>query len=260
MGNESNQAVIPIEHALVPFHTGEILGMRLPDNSIAAMLASLCALIGIRPHGQAQRIRRDEELSKYLLLAVIETPGGPQRVDVLIVGAIPLWLMGLNLKLIAPEKRALALALKFEAADVLYRYFLQTDSKAAAQPTAKQLPEPDAMWERLYEAMVGFEREWRTMKADMATLRVDIAALKAAQEQRPAGAAAGASQPADDRLSPDHFLHLYVLARSLESRTGEPLGALMRELAAAFQVRDVGELPDSAWDGVLAWFWQRSQR
>ncbi len=134
------------------------------------------------------------------------------------------------------------------------------------------LPEPDAMWERQYEAMVGFEREWRAMKVDIAALKsdlgllraditemkADIATLKAGQ-QKPANAAASAARQTGDRLSHDHIVHLFVLARSLQSRTGEPLGALLRELAAAFQVTDFGELPDSAWDGVLAWFWQQSQ-
>jgi hypothetical protein len=284
VSNKSSQAITPLEQAVIPFHNGEILGVRLPDNLIAAVLSSLCALLGITLHGQTQRIRRDEKLSKHLLVAVIQTTGGPQRAYVLAVGAIPSWLMGINLSLIAPEKRPLALALQFEAADALYRHFFQAST---AQQAAKQIPEPDAapkewveaepfsplpddIWERQYQAMAGFEKEWRAVKADIASLnahlaqvsadlaevKVDLAALKAAQEQKPAGAA----RRADDRLSPDHFLHLYVLARSLESRTGEPLGAVMRELAAAFQVTDVGELPDSAWDGVLAWFWQRSQR
>lgn len=287
MSNKSNQAIIPLEEAVIPFHNGEILAVRLPDNLIAAVLSSLCALLGITTRGQTLRIRRDEELSKHLLLAVIQTPGGPQRAYALAVGAIPSWLMGINFSLIAPEKRPLALALQFEAADALYRHFFQADTKHAAQQAARQISEPevapkewveaeavsslqDDIWERQYQVMAGFEREWSAMKADIASLnthlaqvsadlaevKVDLAALKAAQEQKPAGAAGQAG----DRLSPDHFLHLYVLARSLESRTGEPLGALMRELAAAFQVTDVGELPDSAWDGILAWFWQHSQR
>lgn len=268
-----------------------IMAMRMPDDRISATLHSLCDAVQLDYIGQLQRIQRQPSLAKWLHRISVVTLVGKQEVDVLIVTAIPAWLIGIQLNRLAPEKQALILRFQDEAVDTLYRYFFKREARPDTQATPKRPPEPDGtpkewveadplsslpdeMWERQYQAMAGFEREWRTMKADIASLnahltkvsadlaevKVDLAALKAALEQRPAGSAKGAARQTDDRLSPDHFLHLYVLARSLESRTGEPLGAVMRELAAAFQVMDVGELPDSAWDGVLAWFWQRSQR
>ena len=251
-----SKALIPVQQALVPFHGYDVLSVRLSDDHVATSHNGLCHMLDVARHGQIERIRRDKKLSEQLVLARVETNGGPQNIEVLIVDAIPEWVLGIQINKLAPEKRPLLLALKAEAFDVFYGYFFGAYSGQNAQPTAKELPEQDDVWERLYQAIAGVEREWRSMKADIATMKADIAALKAAQEQKSAGAA----RRADDRLSPDHFLHLYVLARSLESRTGEPLGAVMRELAAAFQVTDVGELPDSAWDGVLAWFWQHSQR
>lgn len=264
-----------------------VMAMRMPDDRIAATLHSLCDAVQLDYIGQLQRIQRQPSLAKWLHRIAVLTLAGRQEVDVLIVTAIPAWLIGIQLSRLAPEKQALILRFQDEAVDTLYRYFFKGDARSDAQATSERSPEPevapkewveaeavsslqDDIWERQYQVMAGFEREWSAMKADIASLnahlaqvsadlaevKVDLAALKAAQAQKPAGAA----RRADDRLSPDHFLHLYVLARSLESRTGEPLGAVMRELAAAFEVTDVGELPDSAWDGILAWFWQRSQR
>ncbi len=251
-----SKALIPVQQALVPFHGYGVLSIRLSDDHVASSHTALCRMLNLSRHGQMERIRRDKELSEQLVLARVETAGGPQQMEFLIVEAIPHWAVGINFHLLAPEKRPLVIALQVEAVKVFYGYFFKTDGEQADQPTTKQLPESDDMWEKLYQLIAGFETEWRSMKTDMASMKADIARLKAAQEQKPVGAA----RRAEDRLSPDHFLHLYVLARSLESRTGEPLGAVMRELAAAFQVTDIGELPDSAWDAILSWFWQRSQR
>lgn len=279
----------PLTPAIVISSQRPILSVRLPDKHIAGTLQSLCDAVQLDRASQLERIRRSRLLNKQLILVPVLTKGGWQQMDVLIAWAIPIWLSGIHLTRLTPEKQQLVLALQETIVDDLYRYYAELDAKEIAQIVIEQeqLPEsdvapkewveaepfsplPDDIWERQYQAMAGFEREWRAVKddiaalnahlaqvsADLAEMKVDLAALKAAQAQE----SAGAVRQADDRLSPDHFLHLYVLARSLESRTGEPLGAVMRELAAAFQVRDVGELPDSAWDGVLAWFWQHGQR
>ncbi|HEX6778918.1 MAG TPA: phage antirepressor N-terminal domain-containing protein [Ktedonobacterales bacterium] len=272
MSNKSNQAIIPLEQAVIPFHTGEVLGVRLPDNLIAAVLSSLCVLLGITTRGQTLRIQRDEELSKHLLLAVIQTPGGPQSTYVLAVGAIPSWLMGINRSLIAPEKRPLALALQFEAADALYRHFFGEDTKRTAQPTAKKLSEPDeapgewveaeplsslpdTIWERQYQVMAGFEREWLTVKQSIAELEKKVVDI----EQRLQGTSAAGQTQRDNRpLSLEHIMQLHTLARALESQTGQPISALFRQLAEIFNVTDVSAIPDAGWEHVLNWFWQHA--
>ena len=272
MSNKSSQAIVPLEQAVIPFHNGEIIGVHLPGNLIAAVLSSLCALLGITPHGQAQRIRRDEELSKHLLLAVIQTSGGPQRVDVLAVGAIPTWLMGIHRSLLAPENRLLALALQFEAADALYRHFFGADTEQAEKPAAKKLSEPegapgewveaeplsslpDTIWERQYEVMAGFEREWLAVKQHIAELEKKVANI----EQQLRGASAAGQAQRDNRpLSLEHIMQLYTLARSLESQSGEPVSALLRQLADVFDVTDASAIPDAGWEHVLHWFWQHA--
>lgn len=274
VSNKSNQAIIPLEQAVISFHDGEILGVRLPDNLIAAVLSSLCALLGITTRGQTLRIQRDEELSKHLLLAVIQTPGGPQSAYVLVVGAIPSWLMGINRSLLAPEKRPLALALQFEAADALYRHFFGADTEQVAQSTAKKLsgPDvepgewveaepmpalPDTIWERQYQVMAGFEQEWLTVKQSIAELEKKVVDI----EQRLRGASAAGQSPRDNRpLSLEHIMQLHTLARSLESQSGEPVSALFRQLAEVFDVTDVSAIPDAGWDHILTWFWQHAQQ
>ena len=108
------------------------------DHHLAAGINSMCSMLAVTPHGQVQRIRRDKALSQHLVLVQIKTPThGVQNMNFLRVESIPYWLMGLEISMIAPEKRPLILALQFEAADVLHRYFFGTDASQpdqAAQP------------------------------------------------------------------------------------------------------------------------------
>jgi hypothetical protein len=122
MENTSQQALIPLEQALIPFHGGQILAVRLPDNRIAATLTSLCTMLAIHPESQVRRIRRNKDLVEHLLFALVETTGGLQRMAVLIAEAIPFWVVRLHFDQIAPEKREFVIFLKMEAVENLYGY------------------------------------------------------------------------------------------------------------------------------------------
>jgi hypothetical protein len=165
MENIPQQALIPREQDVILFHGNEILAVRLPDDRIAATLNSLCAVLGILPHGQIQRIRRDEYLAQHLLLAFVKTAGGLQLMDVLIAEHISDWVMGLQLKRIALKKRPLILALKAEIVDALHRHFFpEQETRPRPEPQAE--PEAsirsgrggtsaasDSPWDRLFDAL-----------------------------------------------------------------------------------------------------------
>lgn len=64
MENTSQRALIPLEQAVIPFHGKQIIAVRLQDNRTAATLNSLCTLLGILPHGQMRRIKKDNSYSR----------------------------------------------------------------------------------------------------------------------------------------------------------------------------------------------------
>ncbi len=105
----------PIEQATVSFYGRDIIAVRLADGRIAAVFSALCDAVQLERKSQTDRIREDEILSEQLLLVQIETPGGPQAVNVLTAWAIPTWLQGVRLSRVAPEKRPAILAFKREA-------------------------------------------------------------------------------------------------------------------------------------------------
>src|SRR5690348_3028205 len=140
MSNDRREAMIPADPALVAFYGREIVAVRLADGRIAAVFSALCDAIQLERKSQTDRIREDEILNEQLLLAQIETPGGPQAVNVLTAWAIPTWLQGVRLSRVAPEKRPAILAFKREAADVLYRHFSRRPALPAPQAVIPAVP------------------------------------------------------------------------------------------------------------------------
>lgn len=263
------QPLVAAEQAHVPFHGSEIMAVRLPDGLIAAVLATLCDMLKIATNAQARRIRRDEALSEHLLQVIIETPGGPQLVDVLTAWAIPTWLTGLNLNMIALEKRPMILALKREAADVLYRYFFKLDASETVQPAPAQAQQlPRSALEMHIEAWQETEREWdareeryETRLAVVEQQLARVMAQVASLEQRDGGARGEEPPPQAGRiLSQTHIGQVYALAQHHRRQSGEPISDMLRDLAETFGVPDMSDIPDEGWDYVLRWFWSRAQR
>jgi len=139
MTDGQSDVLIPTEQATVMFYDREIVAVRSPDGRIAAVLASMCDALQLLTRGQARRIRADPIIADHLLPARVETAGGPQTMDVLVAWAIPKWLTGIRLGMVAPEKRPAIEAFQREAADVLYRHFSQ------ARATLPALPAPQSM-------------------------------------------------------------------------------------------------------------------
>jgi hypothetical protein len=177
----SRDVLIPLEQAEIPFYDRTIVAVRLPDGRIAAVLSVLCEVIGLAPAPQGRRIRADEVLADQLLLAQVQTDGGPQAMDVLTAWAIPAWLQGIKLGKVAPEKRAAILAFKREAADTLYRHFSQPRHALPApatlvpeQPiTEPERPTHDAgreTWITYYRQMAA----WLEWQADIETWRGSV--------------------------------------------------------------------------------------
>jgi hypothetical protein len=194
MENREQQALIPRKQALVPFRQKKIFGVHLLDDHLAAGINSLCAMLGLAAKAQVRRIRRDKELSRYLLLVKVETSGGPQYMDVLIVEAIPSWVMGLNLKAIAPVKRPLILALKAEAVEVFYRYFFKTDPGQVSRPIAPQTRRPALAGRKPQQLtrpsreggaaeLAGIKAAIRRLEAGLDGMQATVQEVKAALEE-----------------------------------------------------------------------------
>ena len=286
--DEELEPVIPVEQDLVPFEQTTLLGVHLPDDRVAALFSLLCESLHLDRSGQTRRIKADPAIADCLIPARIETPGGPQVLNVLIAGAIPIWLSGIRLGKVAPELRPLLLALKREAADVLYRHFFKIGARSTPPLEAEQ-PQalPRSPWQMgrhfidtleqenlaMQQELTALRQEQQMILAEQAAIRQEQAIVREHQEaieeemmllkEQLVGSAAPVrpQQPpaAASRLSTEHLVQMHLLTRSLRGGAGEPVNVVFRELAAYFGVPDVSDLPDAAWDRILTWFWQRGQ-
>ncbi len=308
--DQEMEPIIPVEQDMVPFEQTTILGVRLPDNRVAALFSLLCEVLHLDRSGQVRRIKADRAIAHCLIPARIETPGGPQVLNVLIAGAIPTWLSGISLGKVAPELRPTLLAFQREAADVLYRHFFKINAEPAAPPEAERPSAPhrsarrllyeaiDALYEEqderfavvesrqgafeesqsvlvkrqtafeekqvaFEERQVIFEEVQEAMGEHLVETRARLVRLEGREAPRPGTAkrqqpAARPALPSGPLLSKDHLDQAYLLARTERSRSGQRIDTTLRELAEAFGVEDVSDLPDALWDEALSWFWQRA--
>lgn len=125
----SREVIIPLRQTIAIIACCPIILVWLPDDRVAATLRSFCAMLGIAVHGQIERIRRNKDLAEHLMLSLVKTAGGPQRMAVLMVEAIPAWVMGLQLTLVAPEKHPLILTLKQGAYDIRFRSLFKSGAE-----------------------------------------------------------------------------------------------------------------------------------
>jgi len=102
---DETTALIPTDQRQVVLVEGEeVLAVRVAQD-IYLPLNPLCEALGITPHGQVARIRRDEVMAERLQAVRLETPGGPQVMQCLHLEAVPLWLAGLKPSRVKSEVR-----------------------------------------------------------------------------------------------------------------------------------------------------------
>lgn len=271
MDNTSEHALIPLKQAVVLFHGSEILAVRLPDNRIAATINSLCAILEIRPEGQVRRIRRHKDLAKHLLLTLIKTAGGLQRMDVLIAEAIPFWVLGVQAEQLAPEKRPLARSLQMEAALFLYHYFYaeqptQPKSESQLDPPIQTIHQkantaPNSLWDRLFDVLHEMRQKDEARNEQFTQYqRVVDERFSVAEEwlrsldRHVAGMNQGGTGPITLPLLISAIFSL------LERPTGRTQKQLEQEMIETFRVPAINALPDEQWEDVLAWgLWRARQ-
>lgn len=117
------QVILPTCQESITMYGCHVIRAWLPDGRTAIVLRNLFTQLAIAPHKQLQQIRDDPVFFNYLVYVQITTPGGPQAAAALLEGALPLWIAGLQLTYISPEKREEIYALQRQAVDVLCEHF-----------------------------------------------------------------------------------------------------------------------------------------
>lgn len=191
----SQTPVTPVKQAMVKIAGHNILAVVFDDNSIGAGVRMICDLLGVHHIAQLRKIRADRAIHDKLILATVQTAGGPHETNVIIAEAIPIWLKGIEPSRVSPEARQTLMEFQRVAVDALRTFFFP---EAKAQPSAppkqkpaqalppkeepkqsappKQEPEPAtlppseeedemAYWEEMSGGMIGLEKQLRRFYA-----------------------------------------------------------------------------------------------
>jgi hypothetical protein len=124
----------PTEQQTIMFYDKPLIVVSLPDGSPAVVFNNLCENMGLERTAQARRVRRKKALAKGFHSIRIETPGGPQVVNVLTLRVTPGWLFGIEAGSADPDKRADIDRYQDECMDVLYQWAQSRRALVALSP------------------------------------------------------------------------------------------------------------------------------
>ena len=169
--------ILPLRQMMLTIAGKQLIAILLPDGQAGIVLSMLCEALGLHTNDQAQRLRNHPNLTLALVLVRVETPGGPQAVNVLVSWGIPLWLNGIRSGGRSPEERKRLFIMRREANAALARLFFQPPVAAEPAPypmpkTVEALPPgPDPLLEE-------FRRELERSRQELERLRRELNATR----------------------------------------------------------------------------------
>jgi hypothetical protein len=86
----------PRETLAVTFFEQPVLAVRGDDGSILLSIRDLCSATGLNLSSQLRRLRADDDLSTGMQRLRVQTAGGPQEQEFLILEFVPAWISSVN--------------------------------------------------------------------------------------------------------------------------------------------------------------------
>src|SRR5579885_1428919 len=160
-----------------------IQAVQLADARLGATLRSLCLILSLNLRGQQQRIQRDPALRRALVTVTLPTRQGSRDTDVLLVWAIPIWLLGLKSSRLPKEKQALITVLQEKAVQAIYEAFWSAAQQNILSDEQYMLPEEVPEDERIDSQ---FADRFQALEARQDTLEARQDALERRMEREEA--------------------------------------------------------------------------
>ncbi len=135
--------------------------------------------------------------------------------------------------------------------------------KSLAEPSKNSIPSgkrSTSIWQALEQWREITQERQQVLGEYLVETRERVQALEQRRDEAPYDPKEDDQPVGKTLLSPQHLGQVYVLARQERRRSGQAVSALLAALAQAFGVPDISDLPESAWDDVLGWFWERRRR
>lgn len=106
----------------VPFHDDTVWAAD-KEGDVLVAVKPIAESLGLKWHGQFERLKRHPTLRKGIRVIRIPSPGGPQEMVCMPVKLLPGWLFGVETSRVKPEIRAKLERYQAECYEVLWNYF-----------------------------------------------------------------------------------------------------------------------------------------
>jgi hypothetical protein len=170
----SNELTV-IDQREVTFYGDDLMAVKAADGSVYVALRQMCQSLGLDRRGQVRRINRQPILKEGYQGGVIVSPpsaggrgGGAQQARLLRVDLVPLWLSGVNTKLVRPEIKDKLERYQREAARVLWEAF--QEGRLTSDPVFDELLEqdtPEAAAYKMIQGMLQLARNQLLMRSEI---------------------------------------------------------------------------------------------
>ena len=253
MAEEKEQALVPVEERIVEFYGDEIKGVRVTRSpsgrsEFFVPLRPLCDYLGITYTGQRERIERDPVLSSKLASVIIDTAGGPQEMQCLLLDYLNGWLFGINANRINPKNRERVIRYQEECYVVLRDAFQGT-----------RAGDPLAQVEQLGQALITLAREQREFNSRLEGTeeRVEeIGRRLVAVENR-----VSPGEPVTEEQAQQISQAVKAIAYKLSERSGRnEYGGVYSQLYGKFGITSYKLLPASRYEEAMSFlseWWQQ---
>jgi hypothetical protein len=244
--------VIPVKQTTIEIAGKSFVAVLLLTGETGLLFPQLCEFLGLQASDQAYRIRNHPTIPSALVLIQIETPGGPQAINVLLVWGIPPWLARIRPDKRPPVYRQRLEALQRDAFVTLSKPFFQNVTEEPPQPKHEKPSAGVRKPPSVLEAIQGLEQGVQALHEGVHTLYRAVAAEKQEREEemsilvqemqamearlqrlegRPTPAQPAASQPSDALvpfmpLTVRQYRILFEMLKQLQRQTGLPLQVL----------------------------------
>jgi hypothetical protein len=251
----------PVEQKTVNFYDDELLAILAEDGQVYVSVRHLCEALGLARQGQVRRIRDDKILSEaYQGGNVLFPPspdgrgGGVQRVGMLRVDMVPLWLTGVRIRAAKEDIRPKLERFQREAAKALWEAF--QEGRLTTEPDfdallAQDTPEAQAV--HMARAMLRLANNQLIMRGRLDDHEGRLEALE--------------SQLGDPgrHITPDQAMQLSqavkTVAMKLSKASGRnEYGGVYGELYRKFGITSYKQLPAAKFDEAANWLnnWRES--
>jgi hypothetical protein len=244
----SEKSLVAVEQKQVELYGDSLTAVRANDGHIYVSVRHLCDALGLAQRAQVLRIQRQPVLADgYQGGIVMITPGGQQRVGMLRVDLVPLWLSGVETGRVKDEIRDKLEKYQREVARVLWEAF--QEGRLTAEDSFEDLLQSDSEAVQAYKMLHAMVKLARNQILLESRLEKHEARLDRIESQLGDPARYISAEQAS-QLSQA----VKAVAMALGKKSGRnEYGGVYGELYRRFQIPGYRQLPAAKFEQAMHW-------